>query len=68
MNRSYDVITFILKYLYLKKSIIANFADIIKIIAIFVKTIFKDFELNKLYLKMQSISVFRDIAKFADFQ
>ena len=52
MNRSYDVITFILKYLYLKKSIIANFADIIKIIAIFVKTIFKDFELNKLYLKM----------------
>ena len=42
MDRSYDAITFISKYLYFKKTVVANFADIIKIVAMFIKTIFKD--------------------------
>ena len=42
MEKSYHVITFISKYLFLKKLIVADFADIIKIATIFVKTIFKD--------------------------
>ena len=42
MDRSYDAITFISKYLYFKKTVVANFAGIIKIVAMFIKTIFKD--------------------------
>ena len=42
MDRSHDVITFISKYLYFKKTVVANFAGIIKIVAMFIKTIFKD--------------------------
>ena len=42
MEKSYHVITFISKYLILRKLIVADFADIIKIATIFVKTIFKD--------------------------
>ena len=42
MDRSYDAITFISKYLYFKKTVVANFDDIIKIVAVFIKTIFKD--------------------------
>ena len=39
MDRNYDVITLISKYLYFKKAI---FAYIMKIVTIFIKTIFKD--------------------------
>ena len=42
MDINYDVITFISKYLYFKKAWVAIFADIIKILTFFVKTIFKD--------------------------
>ena len=47
----------------------AIFADILKFLTIFIKIIFKDSRKRdwKLYIKMQSISVFLDIAKFADF-
>ena len=51
MEKSYHVITFISKYLFLKKLIVADFPDIIKIATIFVKTIFKDSlkELENMY-------------------
>ena len=42
MHRNYDAITFISRYLYLRRSRVANFADFIKIITIFTKTVFKD--------------------------
>ena len=42
MDRNYDVINFISKYLYFKKAGVANFGDIIKIASMFIKTIFKD--------------------------
>ena len=42
MEKSYHVITFISNYLILRKLIVADFADIIKIATVFVKTIFKD--------------------------
>ena len=54
----------------LRRSIAASFADIIKIAAIFIKTTYKDLKSSKnkkLYNKMQSISVFLDITKIADF-
>ena len=39
MDRNYDVITYVSKYLWLG---VANFADIIKIITIFIKIVFED--------------------------
>ena len=42
MNRNYDVITFISKYFYFKKDWVANFAEIIKVLIMFIKTIFSD--------------------------
>ena len=38
MDRSYDVTTFISKYLYFKKGWGSQFADIIKIVTMFIKT------------------------------
>ena len=58
MDRNYDGITLILKYLYFKKARVAIFADIIKIVTIFIKTIFKNSKKWKELL---------DIAKFAYF-
>ena len=43
---------------------VANFADIIKIATMFITKIFKSL---KLFVKIQSISLFLDIPKFADF-
>ena len=37
-----DIITFISKHLYFKQTRVANFADIIKIVTIYVKITFKD--------------------------
>ena len=69
MDISYDLISFISKYLYFKKA----FAEIIKIVTIFIKANFKDS--NKLKLKElevmyqnATISVFLDIVQFADFR
>ena len=42
MDRNYDLIIFISKYCYFKKAGVAIFANIIKIVTIFIKTIFKD--------------------------
>ena len=42
MDRNYDATTFILKYLSFQKVWSSFFADIIKIINIFIRTIFKD--------------------------
>ena len=42
MDINYDVINFTLKYLYFKKAGKAIFADITKIVNMFIKTIFKD--------------------------
>ena len=42
MNRNCDVITFFSEYPYFKKPRVAIFADIIKIITIFIKTIIQD--------------------------
>ena len=41
MTRNYDVMTFISKYI-LRRLRVANFADIIKIETIFIKTLFKN--------------------------
>ena len=41
MDRNYDVITFISKYLS-KRLRVAVFADIIKIVTMFIKALFKD--------------------------
>ena len=42
MDRNYDVITFFTKKLYFKKAGVTIFADIIKIVTMFIKTILKD--------------------------
>ena len=42
MDRNYDAMTFISKYHYFKKNWVTIFADIIKIVTMFIKTIFKD--------------------------
>ena len=42
MDRNYDVITFFSKNLYFKKAGVAIFADIIKVLTTFFKTILKD--------------------------
>ena len=42
MDRNHDFITFISKYRCFKKAWVAIFADIIKIITIFIKKVFKD--------------------------
>ena len=43
MDKNYDVIIFISKLFYFKKAYsVAIFADIIKIVTIFIKNIFKD--------------------------
>ena len=47
MGRNYDVITFISKYLFLRRPRVAIFADIIKIVTMFVKTIHKDSKMSK---------------------
>ena len=47
MGRNYDVITFIPKYLFLRRPRVAIFADIIKIVTMFVKTIRKDSKMSK---------------------
>ena len=40
MARNYDVITFASKYLYFKKTWGSHFADIIKNVTMFIKTVF----------------------------
>ena len=65
MDRNYDVATCILR-----RTEVVIFADIIKIVTMFIKTIFKDSRKVKRIRNYVSkyISVFLDIAKFADFR
>ena len=42
MDINYEVITFTSKYLYFRSSRVAIFADIIKIVAMFIKKFFND--------------------------
>ena len=56
MDKNYDIITFISKFLYLQKALSSQFAGIITIATMFIKTIFKDSK----EIKMQSKSIFLD--------
>ena len=47
-DRNYDVINFISKYLYLRRPRAATFANIIKIVTMFIKTITEK-ELERMY-------------------
>ena len=71
MDRNYDIINLIIKIFILRRRGIAIFADIIKVLAMFIITIYKDsrkVKINRNCIKIQSISVFLDIAKFANFR
>ena len=52
-------------YLILRRSIVANFADIIKIAPIFIKAIIEDSE--KVMYSNTSISILLDVTKIVDF-
>ena len=70
MGESFDVKTFFSKNVISKRPRRAIFADIIKIVTMFNKTILKYSKtviIITKYIKMQSLFVFLDIAKFADF-
>ena len=71
MDRNYEVVIFSSKFLFLRGALVVIFADFIKIVTMFTKTIFQDSrkleKYEKLCIKMQSISLFLDIAKLADF-
>ena len=69
MGKNDDNISFFSKKLYFKKTWVAIFADIIKILTMFIKTILKDsrkFRRVRKYLSKWNLPVFLDIAKFAD--
>ena len=68
MNRNYDVITLLQITFILRRSRVSDFSDIIKIATMFIKTTFKDSRKLKELEAMQSISVFLDVTKVADFQ
>ena len=74
MDRIYDVITLFQKTFILRRPGVVVFADIIKIVTMFIKTIFKNsrkvkrIRNKKLFIKLEYISIFLDIAKFADFR
>ena len=62
MGRNYDVVTFISKYLFLRRPRVAIFVDIIKIVTMFVKTIREDSktlkELETMYQNTICICIF----------
>ena len=61
MNKNYDIIIFILKYLYFRKTEI-HFAEIIKIVTVFIKTSLKTQkmlkELEIMYENENNICIF----------
>ena len=71
-RKKLDVVNFISKYLYFKKTRVTIFADIIQIVTIFIKTIFKNSKnfkriRKKLCTKMEPVFVFLDFRwKHAD--
>ena len=54
MDRHYDFITFISKYLHFKNSIVAIFADIIRVETIFIKTLKTQKKLEQLEIMYQN--------------
>ena len=56
MDRSYDVITFFQNNLILRRRGGANFADIIKIVTMFIKTIIQDLRKVKIIISYASKS------------
>ena len=70
MDRDYDVTTVISKYI-LKGSRVANFADIIKIATMFIKTILRNSnELKRIrnYISKCDLYLYLDITNIADFR
>ena len=72
MQRSYDVIIFILKYLYLRRSVVADFDNIAKITTMLIKATFKDLIkvkwIRKKHTKMEFLFVFPNITNITNFQ
>ena len=72
LDRDYDVITFISKYLNFKKTYSSQFCCIIKFISMFIKTIFKSSKklkrVTEYLLKCNLYYVFLVTTKVADFQ
>ena len=64
MDKNNDVIGSILKYLILRRSGVAIFADIIKIVTMFIKAIIKD---SKKVKRIRNYYFWKS-AKFADFR
>ena len=60
MDKNYDVMTFISKYPYFKKTWSCIFTDIIKIVSLFIKTITKDSKLKRIgnYLANSNLYVY----------
>ena len=55
----------------LRRVEVAIFADIIKILTMFIITVYKDsrkVKINRNYVSQYNLSVFLDIAKFSDFR
>ena len=72
MDRNYVVINFISKFFFKKRTREVNLADIIKIVTMIIKATLKDSQklkrVRQLCIKMQSISVFIDVTKIANFR
>ena len=61
IDRIYDVITFISKYLYFKRAGVAIFADIINILTMFIITIYKDsrnVKINRNYVSKNNLYLY----------
>ena len=74
MDKNYDVITLLQNTFILRKPVIAIFADIIKIVTMFIKTIFQDSRKDKIirnYVSKCTLYLYFLIcitAKFTDFR
>ena len=61
MDRNYDVITFFQQIFILKRPGVAVFADVIKIVTMFIKTILKDsrnFRRNRNYVSKTNLHMY----------
>ena len=65
MDKAYDGLALILTKKFLRRLAVINFVDFIKVLSMFIKTIDKDSlkfkRILKKYIKMQFLSVFRNI-------
>ena len=65
MDINYDATTFIWKCLNFKKTAVANFADIIKILTMFIKKTFKDSKKLKELEIMYSNAIYISISRYS---